>query len=221
MQERDSAISVQIQWPTQFFVRHWGQHEANASSIIEYLYQLQDKQRQNIASGVAPKAKSSAGLFEGEFDLFEHQQAGLQRLRTFIVSTIQQVVGKLNGQTVLPQQINVKIIDAWYHITNDGGFHDAHGHDQCSWCGIYYLQLGESGIVSQGAPNGANRFYTPLGSGGNYLDYGNQYLMGTYIDPPIKEGMLLLFPSFLWHSALPYSGDKDRIVIAFNSQSTI
>jgi len=33
--------------------------------------------------------------------------------------------------------------------------------------------------------------------------------------------MLLLFPSFLRHSALPYTGREDRVVIAFNTRSTL
>jgi uncharacterized protein (TIGR02466 family) len=203
-------------------VRHWNRYRELGPGIIEYVYQLKADQQQNIASGVAPKAKSETGLVEGDFDLFERRHAGLQQLKNFIVNTIQMVVCRLNGQQVPPDRIQVRIIDAWYHITNEGGFHDAHGHGQCSWCGIFYLQLGDyQKATGSGAPNGGNRFYSPFNAGGAYLDYGNHYLQATYIDPPIEEGMLLLFPSYLLHSALPYRGKRDRIVIAFNSQSTL
>ena len=92
----------------------------------------------------------------------------------------------------------------------------------CSWCGIYYLQIGESGQRSDGgAPNGGNRFYSPLRVGGGYKDFGNQYLDFNFVDPPIQDGLLILFPSYLMHSGLPYHGEKDRIVISFNSQVTV
>jgi hypothetical protein len=29
---------------------------------------------------------------------------------------------------------------------------------------------------------------------------------------------LLLFPAYLWHSGLPYRGEEDRIVLAFNAR---
>ena len=220
--ENANDIVARHQWQTFFFIRRWSEHTQLSASIIERLYQLKEAEGTNIASQVAVKAKSTTGLFESNFDLFQDRHAGLQQLKSFVVETIQSVVSKLNHDEVPPANIDVAIHDAWFHITNDGGFHDAHVHHDCSWCGIYYLQLGDAGqTTSSGAPNGANRFYSPFLTGGQYSDYGNRYLGGSYIDPPIEEGMLLLFPSFLVHSALPYSGDKDRIVIAFNSQSRV
>lgn len=131
-------------------------------------------------------------------------------------------VAQVNGRETASRRIRVVVTDSWFHITNDGGFHDSHFHGGCSWCGIYYLQLGDSGILSgTGAPNGGNRFYSPLWHGGSHKDYGNKYLDLTYVDPPLQNGLLLLFPSYLMHSALPYRGSQDRIVIAFNSQSTL
>jgi hypothetical protein len=38
------------------------------------------------------------------------------------------------------------------------------------------------------------------------------------LDLPIENGLLLIFPSYLLHSGLPYQGQIDRIVIAFNAQ---
>jgi uncharacterized protein (TIGR02466 family) len=221
-QQNVSEIAIQQKWPTSFFVRQWQEHAEQSPAMTRFLYELKSAHRENIASNVAPKAKSATGLFESDFDLFDNNQIGLQRLKAFIVDTIQKVVSKFNGSEVPPSKISVRIVDAWFHITNHGGFHDAHGHPNCSWCGIYYVQTGDSHQSStHGAPNGANRFYLPYTLGGSYSDYGNRYLNACYLDPPIKDGMLLLFPSYLWHSALPYSGKQDRIVIAFNSQSVV
>ena len=33
-----------------------------------------------------------------------------------------------------------------------------------------------------------------------------------------QEGELILFPSFLPHKALPYTGERDRIIVSFNAQ---
>lgn len=209
-------------WPTVFFARLWREHAAEAPGLIDFLYTLKQAQTRNIASDVAPSMKSAEGLYESDFDLFARDHAGLKRLKEFAVQTVQYAVLQVNGETGDPGRVAVEICDAWYHITNDGGFHDTHGHSGCSWCGIYYLQLGDSGKrTGTSAPNGANRFYSPLSSGGAYRDYGNKYMDFSTIDPPISDGMLLLFPSYLLHSGLPYRGAKDRIVISFNSRSLL
>jgi uncharacterized protein (TIGR02466 family) len=127
-----------------------------------------------------------------------------------------------NGSRVDPERLHVTFPDSWFHVTNDGGFHNAHFHGGCSWCGIYYLLAGESGGgADRSAPNGGNRFYSPLAAGGGYRDYGNEYPSTTSVDPPPRDGLLILFPSDLLHSGLPYRRSKDRIVISFDSRTTL
>ena len=219
---QNNEIAMVQAWPTTFFVGKWQDHAQEVGSIVDYLYELKSGARSNIDSGVAPKAKSDSGLFESHFDLFDLPHPGLGKLKTFLVDSVRQIVIQVNRHQLPKKAIDVEIADGWFHITNDGGFHDAHGHQHCSWCGIYYLQLGDSGRQrNKGAPNGGNRFYSPFNIGGHYIDAGNQYLNQAYLDPPIEEGMLLLFPSYLQHSALPYQGRQDRIVIAFNSRSSV
>ncbi len=214
-------ISVQTFWATHFFYRLWRDHAVEAPAMIDAMYDLKSQQAEtNIASGVAAGAKSAAGLYESDFNLFDTEHPGLLKLKRFIEGTLQAVVAKINGAEVLPERIQVDITESWFHITNQGGFHDTHGHGQCSWCGIYYLQVGQmEGPNTGAAPNGGSRFYSPFGTGGRHFDYGNKYLTNCYVDPPVQDGALLLFPSYLQHSGLPYRGTLDRIVIAFNTQS--
>ena len=51
------------------------------------------------------------------------------------------------------------------------------------------------------------------------LGLGNDYY-GDFFDVDIEDGKLIVFPGNLGHSALPYYGDKDRIVISFNTEIT-
>jgi uncharacterized protein (TIGR02466 family) len=209
-------------WPTTLFSRLWADHAAEAPGLIQHLYRIRDAAPARIASGVAPAAKSASGLFESDFDLLDDDHSGLRRLRFFIQDTVSLAVWHVNGQSVPRTRLTIELVESWFHITNQGGFHDAHFHGGCSWCGIYCLQLGEAGPGPPGgAPNGGNRFYSPLRLGGAHIDYGNQYLEYSFIDPPLREGMLLLFPSYLLHSGLPYRGRQDRIVISFNSRVTL
>jgi uncharacterized protein (TIGR02466 family) len=208
-------------WTTTFYQRPWRDHPAEAPGVIAHLYDLRAREVSRIASGVAPAAKSASGLFESPFDLFSDNHPGLAKFVAFAAESVRVAVAHVNGTRVDPSRLAVTFPDSWFHITSDGGFHDAHFHGGCSWCGIYYLQAGDSGrSAERGAPNGGNRFYSPLAAGGGYKDFGNQYLDTTYVDPPPRDGLLILFPSYLLHSGLPYRGGRDRIVISFNSRTT-
>lgn len=212
-------------WPTTCFMRVWEEHPREAPAIVRHLYELKSGQTSPIASGVAVGMKSAQGLYEGTFDLLASPHPSLVKLRLFIVDTLQQAIAHLHGDGGLGSAIAVEVVDSWFHITNGGGFHDAHFHGGCSWCGIYYLQVGDGQAdrtSARGAPNGGSRFYSPLHRGGSFSDFGTRYLdQASSIDAPIRDGLLLLFPSYLLHSGLPYTGAKDRIVIAFNTRSLL
>jgi hypothetical protein len=70
-----------------------------------------------------------------------------------------------------------------------------------------------------GAANGVTRLYGPNFNalGGAFVDVGNAYLQPPHQDIEPVPGQLLLFPSWLAHQAMPYDGDKERIIISFNA----
>ena len=210
-------------WETVIFSRRYRDHERDATSIIEHLYELKSGAKRTIDSGIAPSSKSKEGLFESTFDLFEKTtHEGLRRLIAFIESSIKRAVWYANGRSIESDRIKVEFTDSWFHITNGSGFHDAHYHGGCSWCGVYYLQMAEVGAERPDhAPNGVNRFYSPRPFGGMHTDYGNAYLGYGHVDVPPIPGTLVLFPAYLLHSGLPYKGDRDRVILSFNSRSTL
>jgi hypothetical protein len=216
-------LMPRVFWPTTMFVRKYKYHAQDAESIIQHLYDIKAGETKNIASGIASSMKSKEGLFESKFDLFEHStHEGLKRLVGFIESSIKRAVWHVNGRTEDINRIQVSFLDSWFHITNGSGFHDAHYHGGCSWCGVYYLQISDVPETQPDhAPNGVNRFYTPIGGGGKFGDYGNHYLSAGHVDVPPVPGTLVLFPAYLLHSGLPYKGAKDRVILSFNSSSTL
>src|SRR5436305_14445147 len=157
------------QWPTMFFFRKWQHHDAEGPGIVDFLYQTKAAAKRNIASGIAATAKSAQGLYESEFDLLRAEHPGLRKLGTWIAKTIGEAVCVANGNRVKPEQMRVEIPESWSHITNAGGFHDAHYHAGCSWCGMYYVRAADArGTDKTGAGNGVSRFYSPIGTGGAF-----------------------------------------------------
>lgn len=207
-------------WPTMVFRRKWADYATYVDALCDHLYAVQTQSKENIASGVAIASKSMDGLFESDFDLLEAQVEPIQRLRQWIVETVAMAVGIANGHRGDPNLIRVEFTESWCHISNQGGFHDAHYHGNCSWCGIFYVRSASCRPTdATGAGNGISRFYSPIPTGGAIQDFGGQYLSSNRIDVTPQDGLLILFPSYLLHSGLPYKGDDDRLLIAFNTKS--
>lgn len=220
-----NTISINEAWPSTLFLCDWGGHAEHTGAIATQIRRQAEGFDEPIASKVAQSAKSATGLVESPLDFFNStDDVGVQALVSWIDNCVRAAVAKVNGGSVPPNQLQVNFNESWFHITNDGGFHDAHSHGNCSWCGIFYLDAGNAADVppegSGVAGNGVNRFYSPMGWGGMVRDFGNSYLGRGYLDVQPTNGRMVIFPSHLLHSALPYRGDKDRIIISFNSVTT-
>lgn len=217
-----NTIAINEAWPSTLFLCDWGGHAEHATGLEACIREQADGFSEPIASQIALSAKSATGLVESPLQFFNSvDNQHLNALIGWIDNCVRAAVAKVNGGTVPPSQLEVNFNQSWFHITNDGGFHDAHTHGACSWCGIYYLDAGEAAEVPEDganvAGNGVNRFYSPMGWGGMVRDYGNAYLGRGYLDVQPMAGRMVIFPSYLLHSALPYRGNKDRIIVSFNS----
>jgi len=120
--------------------------------------------------------------------------------------------------------MDLQFVGCWFQIQNGQAFHDVHTHGNCSWSGVYYIQIDAAERRHQhptlGELNGVTRFYGPYTQfqAGAYMDMGNSYLQNSSIDIQPEEGMLVIFPSYLPHKAMAYEGDKNRIILSFNVQ---
>jgi uncharacterized protein (TIGR02466 family) len=204
-------------WPSILFFQLWPNYSEYRAILTHGIRELKAKQNVPIESRIALGAKPNRGLYESHFDLFSLEVPGLPNLVQFIETSLKQAVCLAHSKAFRSDSVQIRFVDSWYHITTDGGYHDAHWHHGCSWCGIFYLDLGDYSPKGPSAPNGGSRFYCPIVQGGAYKDAGNQYVHPFY-DPPLENGLLILFPSHLLHSGLPYQGIRERIVLAFNAQ---
>jgi len=202
----------------------WASHiycfkdEKYSSKRAELTSHVYDLKNQGKTSGVTDIAKKN--LFESKFDFFKSDLQAVQELKSFCEESLMHVVKDVNQyDDDFMNQLVPDIRESWTHITNNNGYHDAHKHLNTSWGGIYYLNAGECGEVEDEdgilRMNGTNRFYSPI----QYfcLDPSMQYLRHDAADISPENGVLVIFPAYLLHSATPYIGKKDRVVISFNS----
>lgn len=147
-------------------------------------------------------------------------------LLQFIAASLQATAQQANAG-VWPEgrhDLQLALTGVWFQIQNGASFHDVHTHGNCSWSGVYYVQVDPTeqrqANPQFGELNGATRFYSPMFPllGGAHIDMGNAWLQQATLDVLPQEGELVLFPAFLPHKAMPYVGERDRIIVSFNAQ---
>lgn len=182
-------------------------HASIKEPLKALFHSLERESASPIASGVAAEAKR--GLFESRFDLLEIDHPAVHELQRFIVTVLDSALAFSSDSG--RKEAEYEIFEAWAHVTRDGGAHDHHSHPGSFWCGIYYVDIGDCDIATR---NGVNRFYSPIPG---YFDMGTGKNIEVWDATP-RDGTLLLFPGYLYHSALPYRGQRERHIVAFNSR---
>jgi uncharacterized protein (TIGR02466 family) len=209
-------------WPTPVSYSMWDDYENYNDIVKELIYEDSQKYDSDFATNIATRIKQN--MKESSLNFFSEYQSDyrITLLRGWLENRVLQYFNHLkqNFNTIFDNQTkeveySVVFKDSWYHITKDRGYHDVHNHGNSSICGIFYVDIGDSSIENS---NGVNRFRSPVYPISDDLDKGYSWFPSDVIDIVPENGKLILFPGYLLHSATPYCGDKDRIVIAFNTQ---
>jgi len=99
-------------------------------------------------------------------------------------------------------------LSGWAVVLEPQGFQNSHIHPESFVSGVYYVQIPQA--VRE------NR------AGEGNLNFGNLFPAVAEVEKIEKytvkpeEGLLVLFPSYLWHYTIPFAGREDRICILFN-----
>lgn len=206
----------------QFWHTPIGVHRfAQADAVNEVLVRVFQSMRvTDPASANGPQA-----FYASRDDLLQRiRVAEWEQLVRFIVDGVLQTV-VLANQGVWPEAkpgFQIALRGIWFQISNQGSHHDVHTHGNCSWSGVYCLQVDPPAQRSQhpvlGAANGVTRFYGPHFDrlGGAAMDFGNAYLQNAHLDVAPVPGQMVVFPSWLPHQAMPYHGTADRVIVSFN-----
>lgn len=159
------------------------------------------------------------GLFESNFQLHQRTEPAVRTLFAFIDETLRSFVTGISEYS--PQDAARLDFDyhMWFHITRKGGYQGLHNHANASWSGIYCIDPGDPG--APGSQSGEVRFHDPRTGSDMYRDPANERLMSPYRLGPWqlghKAGKLIIFPSYLLHEIFPYTGERPRVIVAFNA----
>lgn len=99
-------------------------------------------------------------------------------------------------------------LSAWTTTLERQGYQHGHIHATAHLSGVYYLSLPD--VV---ADDTAQAGWIEFGRAPDYYQAQNQGDVRTIKPAP---GLLLLFPSYLYHRTIPFDSDQPRITIAFD-----
>ncbi len=213
-------------WPTTLGVYQWGE-AAGANPLLARVFgAMRATQQLQHAEDGAPAGPRH--FFASGDDLLQRiQLPEWQALVRFIVEGIRDTAVAANGgwQDAHGQgpAFNISLQGIWFQVSNRGVHHDIHTHGNCSWSGVYCVQVDEDAARCAhevfGALNGVTRFYGPHFQqlGGAHMDLGAAYLQRPHTDIAPRPGQLVVFPAWLPHQAMPYEGGQDRIIVSFNA----
>jgi uncharacterized protein (TIGR02466 family) len=104
-------------------------------------------------------------------------------------------------------------LNAWANLLRRGNYNALHNHPESCWSGVYYVDAGTA--MSAESLSGVLEFLDPRPFVEMVFTPGAPFGRPVRIQP--EAGLMVLFPSWLYHQVHPYAGDEARIAIAFNA----
>ena len=154
-------------WPTLFGTFYNPDHENMKKDLLKFFEEYKKKN---------PSRKSGENhkLYESKYDLHSQQGTVFQKLlKNFITKAFFEMSKQANkdfAMTFKGKEMGVTITDSWFIHYEKGGFVLPHAHGQCSWCCVYYVQVGKDATKT----NGGTYFQKPIPNR-HTLDYGSYY----------------------------------------------
>tara|TARA_B100000131_G_C17750792_1_gene465076 strand:- start:5 stop:598 length:594 start_codon:yes stop_codon:yes gene_type:complete len=175
----------------------------NTDLLPELRKYIHSQNIEGIESQTARHVKKN--LKESKFNLFQSDEIIIKNTMKFAAQSLGKFLNELHQEYC---HYDISFNDSWFHIGSKNSVHEVHLHPLCSWCGIYYVDSGDT-------EDGDTVFCSPVQR--NHIDFGTRYLDAKNqerIKP--ENGLLVLFPAYLAHFQSLYTGNTDRIVVAFN-----
>jgi uncharacterized protein (TIGR02466 family) len=102
---------------------------------------------------------------------------------------------------------------AWAAICRAGAYHAPHSHSGRAWSGVYYVDAGTASTDYR--LSGVLEFLDPRAGVEDVSAPGDPYGEPVRVRP--EAGLLVVFPSWLYHWVHPYAGQLPRISVSLNA----
>lgn len=198
---------IQLHFATPILHTAWPAAQKYNSQLKEMILQ---KQATNASVSV-----SNRGGWQSRDDFFNWGGDAIAAFAQWVNTCVLHIYETYHNKQFL-EQIQAKgiplslVATGWANINKRGDWNATHNHPACHWSGVYYVQ----------APPGSGQFgfFDPRPNI-NMMDT-SQELLNLFAQTPRtiepKEGLTVIFPSWLQHHVSTHESDAERISIAFN-----
>jgi uncharacterized protein (TIGR02466 family) len=156
--------------------------------------------------------RSNIGGWHSQTDFFDREELSVEALSTWVNWAARQMVDGAAGLGTFKGTLSTS---AWATICREGAYHAPHSHPDSAWSGVYYV---DAGTDRADCPlSGVLEFLDPRSGVEAITAPGDPYGEPFRVRP--EAGLLLIFPSWLYHWVHPYAGQTPRIAVSFNVTS--
>lgn len=159
-------------------------------------------------TAVSSVTRSNLGGWQSDTDLFGWNMPAISDLQYFLGHAVNIATLRVTGQPNL--KFRMKLY-GWGTVNRSGHYNSVHVHPLATWSGVYYVDPGDDPADT---PGGLLEFVHPVAA--STMTFFPNVLPSARVVQP-KEGMLILFPSYLQHGVRMYNGKRPRIAIPFNA----
>jgi uncharacterized protein (TIGR02466 family) len=154
--------------------------------------------------------KSNIGGWHSRADFLHRSDINVAALSAWITWTLRRMICLTTGRDHF---VGTASISAWATVCRAGAYHAPHSHPDSAWSGVYYV---DAGAENQDQPlGGVLEFLDPRAGAEAVSAPGDLY--GEPFRVRAQSGLLVMFPSWLYHWVHPYAGETPRIAISFNA----
>lgn len=149
------------------------------------------------------------------YEIFADRSEVIEALKQKIDNSLQDYFSRCVDRPFFDGLPSKWSLSGWAVVLSPQGFQTPHIHPESFCSGVYYIQIPDT--ITQSTTHEGSLSFSTL-----FPHESEDVKLAKYTISP-TEGLLVLFPSYFWHSTIPFSGDslrdavrRDRVCISFN-----
>jgi uncharacterized protein (TIGR02466 family) len=154
--------------------------------------------------------RSNIGGWHSQTDFLDRSEPAVEALATWITWAVHRMIEATSARGSFKGTISVS---AWATICRAGAYHAPHSHPDSAWSGVYYVDAGTN--ETDRSLSGVLEFLDPRAGVEAVTAPGDPYGEPVRVRP--EAGLIVIFPSWLYHWVHPYTGHTPRIAVSFNA----
>jgi uncharacterized protein (TIGR02466 family) len=154
--------------------------------------------------------RSNIGGWHSRPDFLYRPEPAIAALTAWLTWALRRMIDGTVGSNAFEGTLSAS---AWATVCRAGAYHAPHSHPDSAWSGVYYV---DPGTPSEDQPlSGVLEFLDPRAGVEAVTAPGDPYGEPYRVRP--QAGLIVVFPSWLFHWVHPYAGLTPRIAVSFNA----